>query len=451
MKKILLFVPLIAGMIFAAGCISTELGFPKVVSAAKEKVFPAVVYIHVVQDNLQSGRDEGSIVSGSGVIISGDGEVLTNWHVVDKAQQIRCLLNDGQTFSARVVGIDKDLDLALLKLDLPEGTKPLPMAALAEGDCVTEGDFVMAMGAPWGFSRSVSMGIISCANRYLAGSGEYTLWYQTDASISPGNSGGPLVNTEGKVVGINTLGVLFGGTVGFSIPSQTIRDVLPRMREYGRVNWSWFGFQLQPLFDFERNIRFNFDDGVIISGTEPGSPARKAGFLPNDRIISVNGETVVVATGENIPEFKRLLGLMPFDVPVKFEVMRGDEKLTINVAPIAKGKVEGDEIACSRWGLTAKAINRFDTPNLYYYREEGVYIFGVAMPGNAWRTNLRQNDIIVSIDDREVMTLEDLNDIYQKAVENVNENSKALFTVLRNGKRVQVVLDFYTDYNNEEE
>lgn len=119
-------------------------------SEAGGKVFPAVVYIQVVTGNLKSGRAQNDVVSGSGVLITPDGELLSNWHVVDKAQSIRCLLNDGRAFTAKVVGLDKDLDLSLLKLDLPEGTPPLPHAAIDYEDRLTEGDFVMAMGAPWG-------------------------------------------------------------------------------------------------------------------------------------------------------------------------------------------------------------------------------------------------------------------------------------------------------------
>lgn len=395
-------------------------------SEAGGKVFPAVVYIQVVTGNLKSGRAQNDVVSGSGVLITPDGELLSNWHVVDKAQSIRCLLNDGRAFTAKVVGLDKDLDLSLLKLDLPEGTPPLPYAAIDYEDRLTEGDFVMAMGAPWGLNRSVSIGIVSCASRYLP-EGTYSLWYQTDASISPGNSGGPLVNTDGKVVGINTLGMLMGGTVGFSIPAPTIRDALPRLREYGKVNWAWLGFQLQPLRDFNRDIYFDFPDGVIVSGTEPGSPARKAGFLPNDRIVAIDGKPVTVGTNEEMPGFRRMLGLLPFGKPVAFTVVREGKTVVIDAAPVAKGEVEGEEVSCPRWGFTAKAINRFDTPNLHYYRNSGVYIYGVSDFGNAAQAELRPNDILVSIDGEPVNTPAELETLYRKAMERLDTNPKATF------------------------
>ena len=153
-----IFLPgLAAGALLFAGCAAQNAapapGFQQIVSEAGGKVFPAVVYIQVVTGNLKSGRAQNDVVSGSGVLITPDGELLSNWHVVDKAQSIRCLLNDGRAFTAKVVGLDKDLDLSLLKLDLPEGTPPLPYAAIDYEDRLTEGDFVMAMGAPWGLNR----------------------------------------------------------------------------------------------------------------------------------------------------------------------------------------------------------------------------------------------------------------------------------------------------------
>ncbi len=438
-----------AGLLLAGGCASRDPGFQGIVSGAKEKVFPAVVYIQAVSGNLKSGKAQNEVVSGSGVIISPGGELLTNFHVIDKAQKIRCQLEDGRAFPATVVGQDKDIDLALLKLELPSATPPLPYARLDRHGRLTEGDFVMAMGAPWGLNRSVSIGIISCSTRYLPDTGNYSLWYQTDASISPGNSGGPLVDTQGNVVAINTLGRLWGGAVAFSIPATTIADVLPRLRAYGGVNWAWFGLNFQPLRDFDRDIYFDYPDGVMVSGTEPGSPARKAGFLPGDRITAIAGEAVTVKTAEELPDFQRKLGLLPFDEPVKFTVFRHGREEFLSVAPVAKGELEGEEAACPRWGFTAKAINRFDTPNLHFYRNDGVYIYGIAPYGNAGRSNLQQNDILASIDGKPVVTLQDLKEIYEKALSNLDSRPRATFAVLRNGRLFQVVMDYSTDYEKE--
>ena len=253
----ILFNLLLSVSIFVLGGCSVprnyEAVFQNTVKAASGKVFPALVYIKVVQSSMDSGRSSTASSSGSGVVITPAGEVVTNNHVVEKAQSIRCLLNDGRAFEAELIGCDKDTDLALLKLKLPENTPPLPYAEFAASP-VQEGDFVMALGAPWGLNRSVSIGIISCANRYLAGHSLYSLWYQTDAAISPGNSGGPLINTEGRIVGINALGMFSAGALAFTIPAYTAEIMLERFRKYHKANWAWFGLRLQPLKDFERNI-----------------------------------------------------------------------------------------------------------------------------------------------------------------------------------------------------
>src|SRR2546422_7225609 len=155
-----------------------HLDFRQVVQDAKAKVFPAVVYIRVVRESNEEGEKKSQQITGSGVIISPRGEVLTNWHVVDKAQSIRCLLSDGQHMSAKVLGTDKDTDLGLMQLELEQGATDLPYAELGDSSVLTEGDFVMAMGAPYGLNRSVSIGIISCKRRFLPEISEYSLWLQ---------------------------------------------------------------------------------------------------------------------------------------------------------------------------------------------------------------------------------------------------------------------------------
>ncbi len=443
-----------AMMISAGGCawlpLEEEVGFEEVVQRAGGQVFPAVVYIRAVRSDLEGGKNDASVVSGSGVLLSVDGELLTNNHVIEKTREIRCQLHDGRAFSARVIGSDKDLDVALLKLELPEGTEPLPVARLSDVP-VSEGEFVMAMGAPWGMARSVSVGIISCANRYLPGTGDYTLWYQTDASISPGNSGGPLVNTAGEVVGLNTRATMLGGPIGFTLPARTIMDVLGRLREYGSANWAWFGFQLQPLHDFDRNVYFDYDRGVIVAGTDIGSPARRAGFLTNDRIVAIDGREVTAVDAEDIPAIMRMLGLMEFDREAVFTLFRDGREMQIALKPRAKGAVEGEEMALKRWGFTVKTINRFDNPDLFFHSPEGgVFIYGIDWLGNASDSQLRVQDVILTIDGEPVKTLEDIKRIYERAMENIGSKTRVSIGVLRHGRPVQLVLNYLNDYNKDE-
>lgn len=427
--------------------------FRQIVQESKSRVFPAVVYIKCVRDSLEQGKKQQQEVTGSGVIISPDGEVLTNWHVIDKAQSVRCLLSDGRHAEATIVGSDKDTDLALLKLK-HESPESLPFATLGDSRTLQEGDFVMAMGAPWGLNRSVSIGIVSCTTRYLEGVSEYSLYIQTDAAINPGNSGGPLVNTAGEVVGLNSRGMSYGADgMGFAIPSETMTILVPQLRDHGAVNWSWTGLQLQPLRDFNKDMYFDYTDGVIVAETDPDSPARRAGFQARDRIVKVNSEPITALTTENLPALRRRLGLLPKDTEAVFDVVRGSgdaaTALTIRVTPREKGKVEGDELALERFDLTVKTINQFDNPDLYFHRQQGVFIFGLKYPGNAASSGLAPRDIILKIDGKDVKSLDDARAAHKDALANLTAKPRVVLSVLRSGLMRQIVIDLSRDYSKE--
>ena len=413
---------------------------------ARDRVFPALLYIRVVMRSMDSGEKSAREGGGSGFLISSDGEFVTNWHVVDKSLELRCLLSDGRSFPADVVGADKDTDLALCRLRLPAG-ESVPFAVFGGSAALAACDPVLVMGAPWGLSRSISTGIISCTGRYLENSSEYALWLQTDASISPGNSGGPIVNAKGEVVAVTARGAILGGNLGFGVPADEAQIILAQLRGHGKVNWSWTGVALQPLRDFEKNIVFPFTNGVMVAETEPGSPARLAGVLDHDRILAVNGRPVTGMTIENLPEIRRLLGLLPKDEPAALTLARDGETLTLGVTPREKGRVEGDELDFPRWGFTAKAINQFDTPNLHFYKEKGVFIFGVKSPGNAQQAGLREQDILLRAGNRDIETLDDLKEAYDEAVASVTRQHRLVLSLLRNGLQRQIVLDFARDFS----
>ena len=428
---------------------SAQLDFREIIRRSKDAVFPAVVFIKCLRESHEEGKKESREVAGSGVLINAEGDLLTNRHVVDKAVEIRCLLFDGRSFHAELIGSDKDMDLALIRLKLPKDEKPVASAPLGDSTTLKEGDFVMAMGAPWGLARSVSMGIISCTRRYMPKRSEYSLWLQTDASISPGNSGGPLVNTRGEVIGINAMGTFYGGDMGFAIPSSTIKQVIPRLGKHGCADWSWTGLKLQAIRDFNKNVYFEGTNGVIVASTDENSPARRAGVVEGDRLLRVNGTDVTGFVEEDLPEIRRVLAILPVDKPATLDLLRDGKSLAVQMTPREKGKVEGEELDCPRWDLTAKAINQFDNKDLYFYRKKGVFIYGVKNPGNASSARIGRNDIIMSIDGVKVETLEDLKTIHEKALKDVGTKPRVLFRVLRNGMMRQVILDFSRDYEKE--
>jgi S1-C subfamily serine protease len=436
-----------------AALLAANLDFREIVRQAKSKVFPAVVYLKVLRQSMESGRARTEEVGGSGVVISEAGELLTNWHVVDRAVEIRCLLSDGRAFKATLVASDRDLDLALVRLVLDGKHEPIPTAELGTSGDLVEGDFVMAMGAPWGLNRSVSVGIVSCTRRFLPDSSEYSLWLQTDAAISPGNSGGPLVDTRGRVIGINTLGRMGGGDMGFAIPADTIRDVLDRMRTKGEVGWSWSGLSLQPLRDFDRDVYFEGTEGTIVAGVEAGSPAEAAGLRSRDRVLSIAGVATNGLTSEDLPNIRRHLALLPPDAPVDVVFERssaaGMERSTVAMTPARKGQVQGDEVDAPRWGLTVKAINRFENPELHRVRSEGVFIFGVREPGNAMAAGLMRNDILLEIDGQPLTTLDDVKKAHERTLANLPDKRRLLVKLVRAGQMRQIVLDISRDYERE--
>ncbi|MBQ4479857.1 MAG: trypsin-like peptidase domain-containing protein [Victivallales bacterium] len=445
----------VAFLLWGNSCVSTrsnlENDFQKAVHVAKEQVYPALVYIRVVQRSLERGQEELQTVRGSGVIISADGEVLTNHHVVENAQEIRCQLNDGQNLTAELVGSDKDLDVALLKLQLPDGLGAVPSAHLRPTGCV-EGDFVMALGAPMGLTRTVTVGIISCARRVIPGQGTlYNTWYQMDAAIFPGNSGGPLVDINGDVIGLNTLG-LAGKGMGFALPSFVILDILPRLREYKSVNWAWFGFQFQPLHDFEKNTYFPFSDGIMIADTDTGSPARLGGIQSSDRLLAYNGHRVTAVNQEDIPDVARQLAMLPLDQPSEFLLERNGQQFSVLLQPGDKGKAELTEREFPRWGFSAKEINRFEQPTLHFYAPDGgVFVFGISDEYRG-RMELKRNDIIVSVNGEEIHTLEELQTVYGRCLETETIGKKLTVAVIRSGRRMQQIITLLgEDANNEED
>jgi serine protease Do len=422
--------------------------FRKVVQDAKSKVFPAVVYVKCLRESNEAGKKESIPVSGSGVILSQDGEVLTNWHVVEKATSVRCLMSDGRHADAKILGCDKDTDLALLRLEDIE-KQDLPCARLGDSTVLRDGDFVMAMGAPWGLNRSVSIGIISCTSRYLEQISEYSLWLQTDAAINPGNSGGPLVNTAGEVIGINARGMSWAEGMGFAIPSETIKIIVPQLRELSKVSWSWTGLQLQPLHDFGKDMYFDETEGIIVAGTDPDSPARRCGIRPRDRIIEIEHQKVTAKTEEDLPAIRRLIGLLKKGIDSEFKIVRGDNHMTFKLAPREKGKVEGDELALERFDFTVKTINQFDNPGLYFHCKEGVFVYGVKYPGNASDAGLSQQDILLKIDGKDVKSIEDVKRCHEELTAQVDKRNRVLLVVMRSGLMRQVVLDFSRDYQKD--
>ncbi len=264
---------------------------------------------------------------GSGVLISADGVVLTNHHVVEGAQEIVVSLTDGRRYRADIVGTDAPTDLAVLRL---QGAERLPALSLGDSDDLRAGEMVLAIGNPFGLSSSVSLGIVSATGRSGVGITDYENFIQTDAAINPGNSGGALIDMSGDLVGINTAIMSRSGGyngIGFAIPSSMVQRVTQTIMEEGRVRRGWLGVGIQDLPIPETTTGFGAaEPGALIQAVEPGSPASQGGLQAGDIVVSIAGESVRSAN-----ELRNLVADQVVGGTVPFEVMRDGRRTTVNI------------------------------------------------------------------------------------------------------------------------
>ncbi len=430
----------------------------EVIQQARDKVFPAVVFIKPIQEEMRGGKKERVQVFGSGAIISPEGYIVTNNHVVEKAAEIKCVLSDKEEIPAAIVGLDPETDLAVIKLDLAarKAKSPLPTASFADVKTVSEGDLVMAMGAPHGLERSISRGIISSTQRVFDFA-PYNLFFQTDAAINPGNSGGPLVNERGEIVGINARGMRGAENLGFAIPCDVAREVVDTLiaeskkgAKESKVVRAWTGIKFQALQDFTKSTFVHETQGVLVASVDEGSPADKK-LKAGDIIRSVNRSAVTGRYETDLPSVERLFSKLPIDKPAKLAVLRGKETSDIEIVPTTKGAQEGDEFDCKKWNLTVKEITKFSDPFLHFQSPKGVYILGIQRNGNGAMSGFQMYDIIIRVGDADIATLRDLQKAYEDSLGLEKGKRKIRMKVLRSGYPRHQVLEFEKDIEKMEE
>ena len=440
---------LLGAALLSAGCASVGRSgedFRAVIQRAQEQVFPALVFLKPIKQHLAGGERQREQTFGSGVIVSADGLVVTNSHVAKDAAEIKCVLYNREQLPARVVGLDEDTDLALVQLKLPANHPPLPTVAFGDSDRLREGQFVMALGSPLGFTRSISFGVISCVRRYLE-IGQYNLWIQTDAAVNPGNSGGPLVDDRGRVIGINTLRASWGENIGFAIPANVVERVVQSLREHKKVKRSYTGIQFQAIRDFMRDVILDYDHGVVVAGIDERSPAAASALKAGDLILACNGKSVDALYLEDLPAVRTCFASLPAGVPARLALMRDGKKLTVELTPTVKHVVDTEGVELPDWNCSAQRISQFRTPGLASFRPAGgVYILGVRRPGNAYQSGLRSGDIIMSVNTQPVPDLEALQEQYQSLSRLERGQRTVLLCVMRDGRLHFTVLDFNTDY-----
>ncbi len=406
------------------------------------KLPPGSPFEDFFRDFMERGRPNphrNSHSLGSGFVIDSGGYIVTNNHVIAEASEVRVIFHDGKQLEAEVIGRDDKTDLALLKV---ESDTPLVAVPFADSDQARVGDWVVAIGNPYGLGGTVTAGIISARARDI-NSGPYDDYIQTDASINRGNSGGPLFNLQGEVVGVNT--AIFSPTggsigIGFSIPANLAKPVLAQLREFGQTRRGWLGVRIQQVTDeIADSLGMKEETGALVAKVNPGEPAAKAGIKPGDVIIEFDGKLV-----PGVRKLQRIVAETDINRPVRVTVWRdeGEKVLTVTV-----GELESfEKAALSKSGDdTTQTTTQFDgmgmtlsslTPNLRRQFDlkdvdAGVVITDVDKDGQAAERGLRQGDVIVEVGQEEVNSPDQISQKLEEAAK--KDKKSVLFLVEREG------------------
>ena len=417
------------------------------VARALEKVAPSLVRIHVVSVDHQDGRELKREASGSGTIITPEGHVVTNHHVAGRTKNIICTLPTREEIPAELVGTDPLSDIAVLRLK-PSKPRTFPVARFGDSSKLKAGDRVLALGSPLALSQSVTMGIVSNTEMIMPGLfwpfnrmtldgedvGSIVRWIGHDAAIFGGNSGGPLVNMAGEMVGVNEISMGLAG----AIPADIAQEVARALMKEGRVRRAWIGVEVQPLLKSSALTR-----GALVGGTIEGSPAEKAGFMPGDVLVKLGGTDITVRFAEEIPLFNRLVMQLPIGRAAEAVVVRNGAEKKLTVTPDDRENAEAQIVEIADLGMTASNITSWAAKELRRSDRSGVRVRGIRPggPGDDAKPSLRQDDVIVSLNNAAIKDVSALSAAVEQLVRGRTEPSEALVAFDRRGERLLTVLE----------
>ncbi len=363
-------------------------------------------------EQLPQSRAQKSL--GSGFVISDDGYILTNNHVVDGADEIKVKFDNGKELKGELKGSDAKLDLALIKVTTDE---KLSVAALGDSDAIEVGEWVMAIGNPFGLSETVTAGIVSAKGRVI-GSGPYDDFIQTDASINPGNSGGPLFNGKGEVVGINTAIINGGQGIGFAIPVNMAKSIITQLKDKGKVTRGWMGVSVQQVTkDLADSFGLPAEGGALVSEVTPDSPAEKGGMKSGDIIISFDGKAI-----KEMTDLPRLVAATATGKSVAVKIIRDgkEESLTLVIEKM-KDDEEPSAETQDKLGLTVKDLTKELAASLRIKDTSGVVVTDVKPDSLAASAGIQRGDIVREINGVRITKTEE----YEKALASAKKDKVA--------------------------
>ena len=347
---------------------------------------------------------------GSGFIISQDGYIFTNNHVVEKADKILVKLSNGKEYDAKVIGKDAKTDIALIKI---KPTESLPVADIGNSDKLRVGEWVMAIGNPFGLEQTVTVGIVSAKGRVI-GAGPYDNFIQTDASINPGNSGGPLFDMEGKVIGINTAIIAQGQGIGFAIPISMAKTILPDLKSSGKVTRGWMGVSVQDVSeDIAKSLGLKTQKGALISDVVEGDPAEKAGLRAGDVITEINGKPV-----NNSHDLLLMIAALRVGENVKVRVIRDGQEKTFQISiaeRTEKTEMASAKISGEAFGMTVQEITPEIAGQLGLPVKKGLIVVDVQQGSLADEVGIQPQDIILQVNRKKVATMKEYKQEIAKA------------------------------------
>jgi serine protease Do len=434
----------------------TERVDQELIDSAIAKVYPSLARIHVIAESPKGGRMQKSGGTGSGTIIHPDGYILTNHHVAGNASRLWVRLSNKTKVDAKVVGTDPQTDLCVIQLEMdevPDKMKPLPVAGFGDFSTLRVGDTVMAMGSPAGVSQSVTLGVVANLEMITPNNsggtrqdgervGDLVRWIGHDAVIYFGNSGGPLVNMSGQIIGINEVGL---GSLGGAIPADLAKYVANELITHGSVRRSWTGMICQPTLESDPERA-----GVLVSAVVEDSPADLAGLETGDIVTRFDGVEVRASVREHMPIFNRIVLGTPAGKTVELAYLRDGKEQTTKLTTTERSKAKGKDVALGDWGVTARDLTLRSAIGLKRDDTDGVLVSSVSPSGAAAaaKPSLKPRDLILSVNHKKTPNLADLEKVTAERLEGKKGGVDTIIEFERDGQLLATVVELGKEPND---